>query len=96
MTLQPIKDVSEYKRLKQSLRDRFEPEKTGDQSLFRGSRLKNINRCYHLRVKFQKPCKMLQIKQLRVRTKDKLHYCISVKAMPRSVEGGSSRSPSWG
>ena len=27
MTLQPIKDVSEYKRLKQSLRDRFESEK---------------------------------------------------------------------
>ena len=34
MTLQPIKDVSEYKRLKQSLRDRFESEKTGDQTLF--------------------------------------------------------------
>ena len=33
MTLQPIKDVSEYKRLKQTLRDRFEFEKTGDQSL---------------------------------------------------------------
>ena len=32
MTLQPIKDVSEYKRLKQTLRDRFESEKTGDQS----------------------------------------------------------------
>ena len=34
MTLQPIKDVSEYKRLKQTLRDRFECEKTGDQTLF--------------------------------------------------------------
>ena len=34
MTLQPIKDVSEYKRLKQTLRDRFESEKTGDQTLF--------------------------------------------------------------
>ena len=34
MTLQPIKDVSEYKRLKQTLRDRFENEKTGDQNLF--------------------------------------------------------------
>ena len=33
MTLQPIKDVSEYKRLKLTLRDRFESEKTGDQSL---------------------------------------------------------------
>ena len=33
MTLQPIKDVSEYKRLEQTLRDRFESEKTGDQSL---------------------------------------------------------------
>ena len=33
MTLQPIKDVSEYKRLKQTLRDRFESEKTGDQTL---------------------------------------------------------------
>ena len=34
MTLQPIKNVSEYKRLKQTLRDRFESEKTGDQTLF--------------------------------------------------------------
>ena len=33
MTLKPIKDVSEYKRLKQTLRDRFESEKTGDQTL---------------------------------------------------------------
>ena len=33
MTLQPIKDVSEYKRLKLTLRDRFESEKTGDQTL---------------------------------------------------------------
>ena len=33
MTLQPIKDVSEYKRLKQTLRERFESETTGDQSL---------------------------------------------------------------
>ena len=29
MTLQPIKDVSEYKRLKQTLRYRFESEKNG-------------------------------------------------------------------
>ena len=34
MTLQPIKDVSEYKRLKQTLRDRFDSERTGDQNLF--------------------------------------------------------------
>ena len=34
MTLQPIKDVSGYKRLKQTLRDRFDNEKTGDQYLF--------------------------------------------------------------
>ena len=33
MTLQPIKDVSEYKRLKQTLKDCFESEKTGDQTL---------------------------------------------------------------
>ena len=33
MTLQPIKDVSEYKRSKLTLRDRFEFEKTGDQTL---------------------------------------------------------------
>ena len=32
MTLQPIKDVSEYKHLKQTLRDRFNTEKTGDQT----------------------------------------------------------------
>ena len=34
MTRQPIKDVSEYKRLKQTLRDRFEFDRTGDQTLF--------------------------------------------------------------
>ena len=34
MTLQPIKDVSEYKRSKQTLRDRFDNERTGDQNLF--------------------------------------------------------------
>ena len=34
MTLQPTKDVSEYKRLKQTLRDRFDNERTGDQNLF--------------------------------------------------------------
>ena len=34
MTLQPIKNVSEYKRLKQTLRDRFDNERTRDQNLF--------------------------------------------------------------
>ena len=43
MTLQPIKDVSEYKRLKQTLRDRFESEKTGDQTLLEEQTEKNIN-----------------------------------------------------
>src|SRR5579863_1668792 len=33
--LQPVKDISEYKRLKESLKDRFENERTGDQDLFR-------------------------------------------------------------
>ena len=37
MTLQPIKDVSEYRRLKQTLRDRFDNERTGDQNLFEGT-----------------------------------------------------------
>ena len=32
MTLQPIKNVSEFKRLKLTLRDCFESEKTGDQT----------------------------------------------------------------
>jgi len=32
MSLQPIRGVKEYKRLKDSLRSRFESEKTGDQS----------------------------------------------------------------
>ena len=32
MPLQPIKDVREYKRLKESLKSRFESEKTGEQS----------------------------------------------------------------
>src|SRR5271165_505898 len=35
MTLQSVKDITEYKRLKQTLRDRFENERTGDQELFR-------------------------------------------------------------
>ena len=35
MTLQPIKDESEYRRLKQTLRDRFDNERTGDQNLFK-------------------------------------------------------------
>src|SRR5271155_1040830 len=35
MTLQPVKDISEYKRLKETLKDRFENERTGDQDLFR-------------------------------------------------------------
>ena len=33
--LQPVKDISEYKRLKETLKDRFENERTGDQDLFR-------------------------------------------------------------
>ena len=35
MPLQPVKDINEYKRLKETLRDRFEAERTGDQKLFR-------------------------------------------------------------
>jgi hypothetical protein len=35
MTLQPVKDINEYKRVKEALRDRFETERTGDQDLFR-------------------------------------------------------------
>ena len=35
MTLQPVKDISEYKRVKDVLRDRHENERTGDQDLFR-------------------------------------------------------------
>src|SRR5271168_808159 len=35
MTLQSVKDIAEYKRLKETLRDRFENERTGDQALFR-------------------------------------------------------------
>ena len=34
MTLQPIRDVQEYKRLKESLKTRFESDRTGDQQLF--------------------------------------------------------------
>ena len=34
MTHQPIEDVSEYRRLKQTLRERFDNEKTGDTNLF--------------------------------------------------------------
>src|SRR5271170_6325074 len=33
--LHPVKDISEYKRLKNALRNRFENERTGDQDLFR-------------------------------------------------------------
>jgi hypothetical protein len=35
MSLRPVKDMSEYKRVKDALRDRFENERTGDQELFR-------------------------------------------------------------
>src|SRR5271163_3807763 len=35
MPLQPVKDIAEYKRVKEALRDRFEAERTGDQDLFR-------------------------------------------------------------
>jgi len=33
--LQPVKDVSEYKRIKEALKERFETERSGEQSLFR-------------------------------------------------------------
>ena len=33
--LRPVKDIGEYKRQKDALRDRFENERTGDQELFR-------------------------------------------------------------
>jgi len=35
MPLQPVKDITEYKRVKEALRDRFEAERTGDQDLYR-------------------------------------------------------------
>ena len=35
MPLQPVKDITEYKRVKEALRERFEAERTGDQDLFR-------------------------------------------------------------
>lgn len=35
MTLLPVKDINEYKRVKEALRERFEAERTGDQDLFR-------------------------------------------------------------
>ena len=31
----PVKNINEYKRVKESLRNRFESERTGDQNLFR-------------------------------------------------------------
>jgi hypothetical protein len=33
--LQPVKNINEYKRIKEALRERFETERTGDQNLFR-------------------------------------------------------------
>ena len=35
MTITPIRDMNEYKRVKEALRARFEAERTGDQDLFR-------------------------------------------------------------
>jgi hypothetical protein len=32
--LQPVKNITEYKRIKEALRDRFDTERTGDQHLF--------------------------------------------------------------
>ena len=34
MTLLPVRSIKEYARLKESLRDRFEMEKTGEQGVF--------------------------------------------------------------
>lgn len=33
--LQPVKNINEYKRIKNTLKERFDSERTGDQSLFR-------------------------------------------------------------
>ena len=62
MTLQPIKDVSEYKRLKQTLRDRFESEKTGDQTLFEEQTKKYKPLVVISARRFRRPCRMLRIK----------------------------------
>lgn len=35
MALIPVKDIKEYKRVKEALRERYEAEKSGDQDLFR-------------------------------------------------------------
>src|SRR5579864_3799133 len=35
MTLRPVKDITEYKRVKEALRERFEAERAGDQDLFK-------------------------------------------------------------
>ena len=35
MALQPIKDINEYKRIKESLKERFSMDRTGDENLFR-------------------------------------------------------------
>ena len=35
MTLLPVKDINEFKRVKNQLKERFEAEKTGDQDLFK-------------------------------------------------------------
>src|SRR5271154_7149532 len=35
MSLRPVRDISEYKRVRDALRDRSENERTGDQDLFR-------------------------------------------------------------
>ena len=35
MTITPVRDMNEYKRVKEVLRARYEAERTGDQDLFR-------------------------------------------------------------
>jgi len=35
MMLQPVKNINEYKRMKDALKERFETERSGDQYLFR-------------------------------------------------------------
>ena len=62
MTLQPIKDVSEYKRLKLTLRDRFRIRKKRVINRYSRNKLKNINHFYHISKKFQRPCGMLLTK----------------------------------
>ncbi len=72
MPLQPVKDIKEYKRVKEALRDRDEAEWTGDQDLFRQQTkiLQPLINTHQQSVKAIKECQEVNIKALEPLTRE--------------------------